>query len=191
MMEPGVVERTRSVLRKFPEVWDLESRAPRIISAIMAIGVITSAVQTGYGIYNTVTQGDSQAPTPAKPTPTPQPTATNQAQTAAVTQQLPNLQALTGGSLSPEYAAQYGATTTGLGSNPQASGNIQEAINQFFGLTAPGQSGLTPQSTSAPGGTSIVDLLSRGTVPGMTSTGVGSGVTDKILSDEFHGFALQ
>ena len=104
-------------------------------------------------------------------------------QQASVAQQLPNLQSLTGGSLSPEYAAQFGALQSGLGNDPQASGNIQAAINQYFGLAAPGNSGLTSNSMD---NSFLSTLKSIGFgVPSSASPGAGSGTGSGSTDNSF------
>jgi hypothetical protein len=142
--------------------------------------------------------GQPSTPKASDPTKlTPLTAGQNASQTATVGQQLPNLQSLTGGSLSPEYAAQFGALQSGLGNDPQASGNIQSAINQFFGLNAPGQTGLTPSSTATTpgGGSGILDLLKMpgsggggsGT-PGMSGGGgYGSWIQQQLQGNNFQG----
>lgn len=150
------------------------------------IPLIAAGVTAGTSIGLTLSNQPGDAPQiPTKPvTPPVQTDATNAAQKAAVASSLPNLQSLTGGSLSPEYAAQWAGLNTGLGNNPQASGNVQSAINQFFGFGSPGTTGL---STVGPTGNSITDLLSR---VGATSTptGGGGGLLDSLLqSDTFKG----
>lgn len=133
-----------------------------IAASIIAAIITAAATATEIGVQ--VSGAGQPSSSPAKSTTTTPLTASqNQSQTAAVTQQLPNLQSLTGGSLSPEYAAQFGATQSGVANDPQATGNIQSAINQFFGLTAPGTTGLT-SSSSAPSGSGggIADLLKSG-----------------------------
>lgn len=122
----------------------------------------------------------------------------NQAQQTAVGQALPTLQSLTGGSLSPEYAAQFGATQSGLSNDPQAQGNIQAAINSFFGLTAPGTTGLSPSSsTGSSSGGGILDLLklpvastsgppiSSGGPPG----GIPNWIQQQLQGNDFRGLA--
>jgi hypothetical protein len=118
----------------------------------------------------------------------------NQQQTAAVGQQLPDLQALTGGSLSPEYAASFGATQSGLSNDPRATGNIQNAINNFFGISAPGQTGLTTNTLSAPsGGPGILDLLrtsGTGTAsPLSAGGGIPAWIQQALSSNDFKGLA--
>lgn len=148
---------------------------PFIVPAIKLIG----------GLFG----GGGDSPKPADPTKlTPLTTAQNDAQKALVTQQLPNLQALTGGSLSPEYAAGFGATKSGLSNDPQASGNIQAAINQFFGLTSPGTTGFTP-GTSSGSGNPLMDFISKTPTPGTTGGGGNNFVNDQLNSDIFKGLA--
>lgn len=167
---------------------------PPVLAFIPAIiGAIASTVPSIVGAI----EGGPSTPKPPSAAPTsPLTSAQNRAQTAAVTQTLPNLQELTGGSLSPEYAAQFGATQSGLGNDPQATGNIQEAINKYFGLTAPGDKGFTPSSGSAGGGGGggIVDLLAQAAkAKGGSSGGAVPGGTDFINenfnADAFRGLA--
>ena len=152
------------------------------LSTIAAIAAIASAgVGAGSGIYSAVNSPSSpKLPTGVQP----QTAATNQAQTAAVTSSLPTLQSLTGGSLSPEYAAAYGATQAGLGNNPQASGNVQQAINQYFGLSSPGTTAFTPEGVGSGGGTNILDLLRKTATPGGAGSPFGGGG-----SDDFKGLS--
>lgn len=158
---------------------------PPLVPFIPLITAGIGAATTAYAGYEAA-QGPSAPPT--TPTPAGQTPATNQAQTAAVTNALPNLQTLTGGSLSPEYAAQWGATQTGQSNNPSANGNIQEAINRFFGLSAPGQSGLTTGPSTPPGGPGILDILAKA-VPGGGGGGLTGDLTHGMLNDAFHGFS--
>jgi hypothetical protein len=159
---------------------------PEVLALIPAIA---SAAGVGTSIYSLVNRPSAPKVTAAAPTP--QTAATNEAQRASVSGALPTLQALTGGTLSPEYAAQYGATATGLENNPAAAGNIQAAINSFFGLAAPGTTGLTPTSaTSGGGGTSTIDLLSRASAGRTPGGGGGGSLVDSLIAgDEFRGLA--
>lgn len=151
------------------------------------IPLIAAGVTAGTSLGLTLSNQPSAPQVPTAPiTPPAQTDTTNTAQKAAVASSLPNLQSLTGGSLSPEYASQWAGLNTGLGNNPQAGGNVQSAINQFFGFGAPNTSSL---STAGPTGNSITDLLSR---TGATSTpaGGGGGLLDSLLqSDVFKGFS--
>jgi hypothetical protein len=162
-IESGVVEKRECYDYSGP----VERCDPATIGAIAAI--IGAGTAAGGTIYSAV-NAPSGPPKPST-TLTPLTGTQNQAQTASVANALPTLQSLTGGSLSPEYAAQFGATQSGLANDPQAPGNIQAAINSFFGLTAPGNSGLTPSSSS--GGSDILSLLSNAT-PGATPSLTGA-----------------
>lgn len=153
---------------------------------VAAIGLAVTLAGTGYEIANQ----------PGKPkiqtSPTPLTTAQNASTTAAVGQQLPSLQALTGGSVSPEYASQFGATQSGNANNPQATGDIQAAINQYFGLNAPGSTGLTGPGGGGPTGNSgggILDLLSKAKPPagGGDTGGSGDFVNSLLNSENFKG----
>ena len=44
---------------------------------------------------------------------------------------------------------------------PVVGGNIQGAINQYFGLNAGGNTGFTQESAGQPGGTNILALLTQ------------------------------
>lgn len=140
---------------------------PAIAGIIPLITASLAAVGTGVSI-------DEALNAPSAPkistTPTPLTSTQNAGQTAAVSQQLPTLQTLTGGSLSPEYYSQFGGQAAGVANNPQATGNIQSAINQLFGFSSPGQTGLTPATSTGTtpatqGGGSglpgILDLLQK------------------------------
>ena len=165
-------------------------------STALAIGSIIAAGVGGTEMGLQLS-GAGQPSTPkASTTPSPLTAAQNQNQQTAVGQSLPNLQSITGGSLSPEYAAQFGALQSGTANDPQATGNIQAAINQFFGLNAPGQSGLT-SSSSAPsgGGGGILDLLSKPTsggtnsAPSLTgsSPGIQGWIQQQLQGNNFTG----
>src|ERR1700677_3542774 len=146
---------------------------------------------------------DQALNTPSAPkisnTPTPLTAAQNAGQTAAVGQQLPNLQTLTGGSLSPEYFAQFGSSAAGVNNNPQSTGNVQQAINSLFGFSAPGQTGLTPTTStgSTPatqgGGSGLPGILEMLRAPsGGTSTssgGMPSWMQTVLNGNQFQGLA--
>lgn len=154
------------------------------------IPLIAAGVTAGTSLGLTLSNQPGSAPQiPTAPaTPPAQTEATNTAQKAAVASSLPTLQSLTGGSLSPEYAAQWAGLNTGLGNNPQAAGNTQAAINQFFGFGSPGNTGLSP---TGPTGNSITDLLSKVNIPtgGVGGGGGGSFIDSLLQSDAFRGFA--
>jgi hypothetical protein len=160
-----------------------------IASNIVPIAAAASAVSSGVGLVKSLTAGGPEGPsvpTTTTPSAAPQSATTNQAQKAAVSQALPNLQALTGGSLSPEYAALWGGQQTGLNNNPQAAGNIQEAINNYFGLGATGNTGVSKGGENIAGGPGILDILSK--VPTMPhAPSAGGGIAQDILNSDFHG----
>lgn len=159
---------------------------PAIIAAV--IGAAMTATTTGLQLSGAFTPDSPKTP---KPGTTPLTQGQNDQQKAMVGQQLPNLQSMTGGSLSPEYAAQFGALQSGLGNDPQASGNVQAAINQFFGLTAPGTSGFTSGSTGggSGGGSGILDMLSKSSPQSMPKPPGGGGdfVNETLSGDIFKG----
>jgi len=126
------------------------------------IPLVIAGATAAETIYSAVNQPGQ--PKAIDPTKQPLTAAQNRQEQSAVSQALPDLQSLTGGSLSPEYAAQFGALQSGLGNDPKAAGNVQAAINQFFGLAAPGKMGLSPESASTGGGgiwDFIKDILPR------------------------------
>lgn len=146
---------------------------------LIAAGV-TAGTQIGLTLSGAGQPGSAKMPTG----PTALTSAQNAAQQAAVSSQLPNLQSMTGGSLSPEYAAQFGATQSGLANDPQATGNIQAAINKFFGLTAPGETGLTPGSSASSGG-GIMDFIKN---PATITPHASPGWIDQTLQgNDFKG----
>jgi len=153
------------------------------------IPLIAAGLTTGVGLF----EGSKKPSLPAAIDPSKQPltAAQNRQQTAAVASELPNLQSLTGGSLSPEYASQFGALSSGLANDPRAAGNIQAAINQFFGLAAPGETGFSKSETGA-GGAGILDILKGVSVPGSapkppTTVGGSDFVNEALNSDTFKG----
>ncbi len=163
---------------------------PQVLPLVVEIiGSAIAGVSAGTSIYGALNK--PSAPKAGPTGPTPQTAAQNEAQKASVAQTLPTLQSLTGGSVSPEYAAQYGATQSGLGNNPAAAGNIQAAINSFFGLAAPGTTGLTPSSaTAGGGGTSTIDMLNRAGAGRSGGGGGGGSLVDSMMTgDEFRGLA--
>jgi hypothetical protein len=161
---------------------------PAVIPLLVPILTAAAAATTiGTQVYSL----ENQPGTPKAPSTTPIPltAAQNQNQAAAVTQGQPNLTSQVGGSVSPEYRAQWGALDTGVANDPQAAGNIIAGINQYLGLAAPGNTGL---STSGPsGGSGIMELLSKAKLPGAGGGGEGGGsFVDSILSgDSFKGLA--
>jgi len=162
---------------------------PATIALVTMIATVAASGTTaGLAIDSALNQpGQPKLPTTATPL-----TASQNAQTtSAVSQQLPTLQSLTGGSLSPEYGSQFGSIQAGVANNPQAAGDIQAALNQFYGLSAPGSTGLTttPGGVSPGGGNPIMDLLTKAK-PASTpdSGGGGSDFINSLLSgNDFKG----
>ena len=160
---------------------------PPLLPFVPLIAAGIGAAGTGLSIDEAI-----NAPSAPKISATPPPlTGPQNAQTtAAVGQQLPTLQSLTGGSLSPEYASQFGATQGGAANNPQATGDIQAAINQYYGLTSPGQTGLNPTGSTPNSGTpGILDILSK--PPGSTGQPGGNGIQNwvqrQLNGNQFQG----
>lgn len=157
------------------------------------IPVAIAAIGAGVGIEESLNSPGTPNLSKAPPL-TPLTAQQNQNQQTAVGSTLPNLQSLTGGSLSPEYAANFGALQSGLGNDPQATGNIQAAINSFFGINAPGTTGLTPVGTGTSGG-GILDLLKTAGPSGVSSgTGAPPGgfqpwIQSVLNGNEFKGLA--
>lgn len=189
----AITEGRRAVWRKrlrgvesvfFPATEREDDIPPVIIAAV--IGAAVSATQLGLQASGAFTPDSPKAP---KPGATPLTATQNQQQQALVGQQLPNLQSLTGGSLSPEYYAQFGGQQSGLGNDPQASGNIQAAVNQLFGISAPGTTGFTPSSSgiTGGGGPGIMDLITKPPGLGTGSGGGSSFVNDQLSGDLFKG----
>lgn len=161
-------------------------------SALAGAATLAGLAGTGITIGEQLANQPGSAPTPQIPTgpttPGPQTQATNLAQKAAVASSLPNLQSLTGGSLSPEYASQWAGLNTGLSGNPQAAGNIQATINQLFGFGASPGGPTGGFSTMTPSGSSISDLLPRAGIP---PGGAPSGtLVDNLLNQDFRGFSV-
>lgn len=145
---------------------------PAIIPIVTAL---VTAAGVGTSIYSLTNQ-----PSAPKVGPTgPQPLTSGQSNDVkqAVSQQLPNLQSLTGGSLSPETTAVLASLAAGTAGDPRTSGLTQQVINQFFGLGAPGNTGLTSTGT---GSTSTPSLSAP--------SGAPPGLIDKGINDIFQGF---
>jgi hypothetical protein len=167
--------------------------AAPIVAAI--ITAATAATETGLQLSGALT------PDSPRPSTTPSPLTANQnkAQQAAVSQQFPNIQSLTGGSLSPEYWAQQASSNAGLNNDPQATGNVQAALNQIFqtiGLSAPGQTGLTSSapSTTGGGGTGspgILEMLQKPSSLTTNSPLTGGGGMQGWIQQQLQGNSFQ
>lgn len=98
----------------------------------LIVGGITAA-STISGLVNRPSGAPPSAPAPTPTTPT-TPSLT-QAQKAQATQAGANLQAATGGGLSPEAWLQNIMSVSGM--EPSQTGQLQSIINTAFGLGAP------------------------------------------------------
>ena len=126
------------------------------------IAAIASLAGTGVTLGESLANQPSAPKMPAVPPTTPLTPSQNLQQQQAAGQSFANQQAQGGGAFSPEYLFSMAG-----GQNPQSAGNVQAALNQFTGLTSPGQTGLTP-GTAGTGGMNILDLLTQ------SSRGAGS-----------------
>lgn len=154
------------------------------LTPALIVGIISAAVGAA-GVGESIAQSQQGGPPkPPPPTPQPQAPATNAAQISAVQQSIPNYIANTSGFASPGYVEQMAGANTGLSNNPQASGNLQAAISQYFGLTAPGQTGFTGQ-TANPITSSSLNLPGGTGAGGSPLTGGGgSSFVDNLLNQQ-------
>lgn len=111
---------------------------------LAVIPLIIGAAGVGTSIYSM----SNQPGTPKPPVQTPEQaqaaaTNTRKTQEAALSQQLPGLQAQTGGSLSPEALLQLSELLSGQANAPGIGGSVQDMISKMNGggSTSPG---LTP-----------------------------------------------
>lgn len=111
------------------------------------IPIVLGAVGAGTAIHSLVDQPGA----PKAPTPDPAQTAadaqkTKQNQLAALQQQLPNLQAMTGGSLSPEAWAQMAEVLSGQAGTPGIGSAAQDLVSKYLNpsqVTSGTSTGLT------------------------------------------------
>jgi hypothetical protein len=146
-----------------------------IIPLLPAVFAAASTSIAGYELAN---QPSAPKPPSVPTAPAPLTAQQSNAVKANVGGQLPNLQALTGGSLSPETSSVLAQLAAGTAGDPQTSGLTQQVINQFFGLGAPGNTGLAPSGGLTPS-TSLPSLSSATSSPGLI---------DRGLNDVFQGF---
>lgn len=154
---------------------------PPLLPLLPVVAAVTSAgvgvAELGLSIANS---GGGSAPKPPTPTPTALTPAENQRQVASASQAAPNIQALTGGALSPEYWASMLQQITG-----GTPGNVQEAINQAFGLTAGGGGGAGGGGlTGSP--ERFEGMFGQNKTPQLP---VGGNITEQIFNDNFQGFS--
>lgn len=119
---------------------------------IALVGLAVSGATSGYQIAN-----QPSAPKPA-PTATPavtalQNTATQNAERAAVSQQLPNVLEQNSGLAGADYDSQIAQLLAGIRGQAGSSGAASNAISQVFGLPSPGATGnFTPAGSGGSGG---------------------------------------
>jgi hypothetical protein len=128
------------------------------------------------------------------------------AQKALAQQGGANLQANTGGSFTPDYLNSILQTAFGPsaqnGTGSGATGDIQNVVNQAFGLGAPGQTGYSGGSGGGAGGASAGGLspsllasLTTPQSPTVPPTSVGptsgqpSNIVGSLLEQNFSGFS--
>lgn len=135
---------------------------PPIVGLIAAIA---SLAGTGIGLGETLA---NQPGTPKPVTPSPAQTAdtankTKQDQIAALSQQTPNIQAATGGALSPDAWAQLSALLSGQASNPGIGSSQQDLVTK---LLTGNSGGTVSAGNNIPGST-------PGSTGGLTNTTFG------------------
>ena len=117
---------------------------PEVLPIILEIaGIAAAGTQIGTSIYSATNQPGTPKPaTPPAPTPA-DAAKTRSTQEAALSQQLPGLQAQTGGSLSPEALLQLSTLLSGQAGTPGIGGSVQDLLDKMKG-GAPSSPGLTP-----------------------------------------------
>lgn len=118
---------------------------PEIIPLLIPI-LTGAAAATGIGtsIYSLTNQPGTPKPVvPTKAETDASALKTRNSQEAAISQQLPGLQAQTGGSLSPEALLQLSTLLSGQGNTPGIGGSVQDLLDKMKG-GAPSSPGLTP-----------------------------------------------
>lgn len=131
---------------------------PPVLALLPIIAAITGIAGTGVGLGLELS---NQPGSPKAATPSPADTAaaadkTKQSQIAALSQQTPNIQANTGGSLSPDAWAQLAAVLSGQAGTPGIGSSQQDLITKIIS----GNSG---------GGTVTAGNNTGGGVPGSPS----------------------
>ena len=112
---------------------------------------LASLAASGISIGETFANRPSAPKMPTMPTgPTQgQQAAQQQMQRAAVTQQLPNIQASTSGFTNPGYNAMMAQLQSGTAGQPGAGSSANQAVMQAFGMGAP----VTPKNLNLAGST--------------------------------------
>jgi hypothetical protein len=113
----------------------------------LILGSAAAATTVGTSIYNATNQPGTPKPAPpAAPNPA-DASKTRATQEAALSQQLPGLQAQTGGSLSPEALLQLSTLLSGQAGSPGIGGSVQDLLQKMNGGGGGGSGnspGLTP-----------------------------------------------
>lgn len=102
-------------------------------AAIPIIAAVVGAISAGEGIYS-ITHQPSSSPTPSTPAPpsATQIASTRQNQEEAITQQFPQLQAQTGGSLSPNTWVQMAELLSNQANSPGIGAAGQDILMKLF-----------------------------------------------------------
>ena len=131
---------------------------PQLAGIIPIILAATSAASlgiTGYELANQPGAPKTATPTAAETTATADQTKQNQV--AAVSQQFPNLQAQTGGSLSPDALIQLSTLLSGQGGAPGIGASQQQILELLTGSpTTPFQVSAGNSTPAPAGGTGLV-----------------------------------
>lgn len=138
---------------------------------IPAIGAIAAAASAGTGIYEAVSQpGMPKAASAVTPT-------VQNAQKAAISQQLPDLQSALGGTVSPDYYLQMAQLAAGTAGQPGSAASGWGAVQNYFGNNA--------------GLTSATGTTSGGLTGGNTLTNKSSGPATDIVSQGINDLMSQ
>ena len=120
--------------------------------AIPIIAAIIGAAGVGTSIYSLTNQPSAPKATTPTPAQTAATAATNrQNQEAALSQQFPNIQAATGGSLSPDAWAQFAKILSGQVGTPGIDASSQDLLMKIFGKGSNVNVGTPTTGGSAPG----------------------------------------
>jgi hypothetical protein len=137
---------------------------PFIIPLLPIIAAIGSLAGTGVGLGLELSNQPGTPKAAAPPTvaqTTPGADATKTAQEASIAEQFPNLQASTGGSLSPDAWIQLSQMISGTAGTPGVSGTNTDLIQKILtgqnnATVTAGSGGTTPQGAGASGLTNSV-----------------------------------
>lgn len=133
---------------------------PAIVGLVAAIA---SLAGTGIGLGETLANQPGSPKPPSLADTTASADKTKQSQIAALSQETPNIQAATGGSLSPDAWAQLAAILSGQAGNPGIGASQQDLVTK---LLSGNSGGTVTAGNNAPGAT-------PGTTGGLTNTTFG------------------